>query len=237
MTEHRIVGHSEWREARRVLLEQEKAFTRARDELSRTRRELPWERVEKHYVFDGPRGEESLAELFEGRSQLIVYHFMFGPEAEVGCKSCAFWADNFDGIVQHLKQRDVTLVAVSRAPLAKLRSMQERLGWSFKWLSSGRTDFNFDYDVSFSADARAAGTLRYNYAPTETKSSDLVGVSVFYRDASGGIFHTYSCYARGVDMLNTAYHYLDLTPKGRDEDGLPYTMAWVKLRDQYDSAG
>jgi len=233
MKEHRIVTASEWTQARKAFLEKEKALSRARDELSKARRELPWERVEKRYVFDGPRGEETLSDLFEGRSQLIVYHFMFAPDWQEGCKSCSFWADNFNGIVPHLKQRDVTLVAVSRAPLPKLRAFQERLGWSFKWVSSARNDFNFDYHVSFDENARTAGTPTYNYAPTQTKSSDLPGISVFCRDESRAVFHTYSCYARGLDMMNTAYHYLDLVPKGRDEAGLPHTMAWVRLHDQY----
>jgi predicted dithiol-disulfide oxidoreductase (DUF899 family) len=194
---------------------------------------LPWERVEKDYVFEGPEGKESLAQLFEGRSQLVVYHFMFGPEAEVPCKSCSFWADNFNGIVAHLNQRDVTFVAISRAPLPKLQAFAKRLGWSFKWLSSGGSDFNYDYNVAFRPEDVGKGRARYNYRPTETTMSDLPGISVFFRDADGHLFHTYSCYARGLDMLNNAYHYLDLVPKGRDEAGLAHTMAWVKFRDLY----
>jgi len=237
LEKHPIVTPTAWLEARKALLEKERAFTRARDELSRARRELPWERVEKRYVFDGRRGELTLGELFEGRSQLVVYHFMFGPDSETPCKSCCFWADNFNGIVPHLNQRDVSFAAISRAPLNRLLALRERLGWSFEWVSSGRTDFNFDYRVSFDEEGRAAGQLVYNYAPTKTTASDLPGVSVFYRDANGAVFHTYSCYARGLDILNTAYNYLDLVPKGRDEAELPYTMAWVRIRDEYASAG
>jgi len=230
---HPVVDHAPWLEARKALLEKEKAFTRARDELSRARRELPWERVEKRYVFDGPGGELTLGDLFDGHSQLVVYHFMFGPNSEGPCKSCCFWADSFDGIVPHLNQRDVAFAAISRAPLARLLAIRERLGWSFRWLSSGRTDFNFDYHVSFGEEARAAGTTIYNYAPSTATGTERPGISVFHRNAAGSVFHTYSCYARGLDMLNTAYHYLDLVPKGRDEADLPYTMAWVRIRDEY----
>jgi len=230
MTTHRVVSSQDWQSARRQLLEKEKAFTRARDELSRERRQLPWERVDKEYAFETPAGRQTLAELFAGRSQLVVYHFMFGPDWEAPCKSCCFWADNFNGIVAHLAQRDVTMLAVSRAPLAKLEAFKRRLGWSFKWVSSEDSDFNYDYDASFRpGDDRA----QYNYVPKTNKMSDLVGTSVFFRDADGGIYHTYSCYARGVDMLNTAYHYLDLVPKGRDEDDLSYGQAWVNYRDRY----
>jgi predicted dithiol-disulfide oxidoreductase (DUF899 family) len=233
MKDHKIVTGPEWLEARKALLVKEKELTRARDALAQARRELPWERVEKSYSFDGPNGHESLGDLFAGRSQLIVYHFMFGPNAEVGCKSCSFWADNFNGIVSHLKQRDVTFVAISRAAWPKLRAFQERLGWSFKWLSSGQSEFNFDYQASFRAEDRAAGRLVYNYAPTQTSNDELVGISVFYKDESGAIFHTYSSYGRGVEMVNTAYHYLDLVPKGRDEASLPHPQAWVKFHDLY----
>jgi predicted dithiol-disulfide oxidoreductase (DUF899 family) len=233
MTTHRVVSGEDWLAARRRLLEKEKAFTRARDELSRERRELPWERVEKNYQFDTDRGRESLADLFAGRSQLIVYHFMFGPDWEAGCKSCSFWADSFNGIIPHLAQRDVTMLAVSRAPLLKLEAFKKRLGWSFRWVSCGDSDFNFDYQASFKPEQ--AARAQYNYAPKTNSMSDLVGISVFFRDADGRIYHTYSCYGRGVDMLNTAYHYLDLAPKGRDEDTLPWPQAWVNYRDRYAS--
>jgi predicted dithiol-disulfide oxidoreductase (DUF899 family) len=234
MNQHKVVTPTEWRQARKELLAKEKQLTRAGDELASARRALPWERVEKSYRFDGPAGEQTLGDLFAGRSQLVIYHFMFAPEWEAGCKSCSFWADNFNGIVPHLNQRDVTFVAISRAPMAKLRAFAQRLGWTFKWLSSGRTDFNLDYQVSFSEAERAAGPLTYNYAPSKLSRSDLPGISVFYRDASGAIFHTYSCYARGVETVNAAYHYLDLVPNGRDEAGLPNIHAWLKLHDQYD---
>jgi predicted dithiol-disulfide oxidoreductase (DUF899 family) len=233
MDKHKIVAKDEWLAARKQLLAKEKEFTRLRDQLSEQRRALPWERVDKDYVFEGPKGKESLAQLFEGRSQLVVYHFMFAPEAEAPCKSCSFWADNFNGITAHLNQRDVTFVAISRAPLPKLQAFAKRLGWSFKWASSAGTAFNYDYNVSFRSDDVGKGGASYNYRPTETTMSDLPGISVFSKDADGQVFHTYSCYARGLDMMNTAYHYLDLVPKGRDEDGLPHTMAWVKFRDLY----
>jgi predicted dithiol-disulfide oxidoreductase (DUF899 family) len=233
MSAHRIVSAQEWLTARRQLLQKEKAFTQLRDQLSRERRELPWERVEKNYAFDTAIGRQTLAELFAGRSQLVVYHFMFAPDWDSGCKSCSFWADNFNGIVSHLGQRDVSMVAVSRAPLQKLEAFKKRLGWSFKWVSCGDGDFNFDYQASFNP-GQASEAL-YNYAQYSGSMSDLVGISVFFKDADGSIFHTYSCYGRGVDMLNTAYHYLDLVPKGRDEDGLPHTMAWVKYHDLYET--
>jgi len=233
MEKHEVVSRENWIAARRQLLAKEKEFTRLRDQLSEQRRALPWERAEKDYVFEGPKGKETLAQVFDGRSQLVVYHFMFAPEAEVPCKSCSFWADNFNGIIAHLNQRDVTFVAISRAPLPKLQAFAKRLGWSFKWLSSGGNDFNYDYNVSFRPGDAGKGGASYNYKPTETTMADLPGISVFSRDAEGQVFHTYSCYARGLDMMNTAYHYLDLVPKGRDETELPHTMSWVKFRDLY----
>ncbi|MCY1018662.1 DUF899 domain-containing protein [Pyxidicoccus sp. MSG2] len=233
MSNHGVVSREAWLDARKRLLLKEKDFTHAKDELSRERRELPWVRVDKPYVFQGPEGEETLSQLFQGRSQLIVYHFMFAPEWEAGCKSCSFWADNFNGVVPHLAQRDVSFVAISRAPFSKLQAFERRMGWSFKWLSSAGTDFNQDYCVSFTPEDLAGKRAVYNYAPLERPMTDLQGISTFYRDADGGLFHTYSCYGRGVDMMNTAYQYLDLVPKGRDEQGLPWPMAWVKLRDEY----
>jgi predicted dithiol-disulfide oxidoreductase (DUF899 family) len=234
-TNHAVVSSDEWLRARRELLAKEKEFTRLRDELSASRRALPWERVEKNYVFDGPKGQETLAQLFDGRSQLVVYHFMFAPEWEEGCKSCSWWADNFERNVIHLTHRDVTLVAISRAPFAKLDAFRRRLGWTFKWLSCDGNDFAYDYGVSFRPEALARGEADYNYRKHKTSMSDLPGISVFYHEADGGVFHTYSCYARGVDMMNAGYHYLDLVPKGRDEDGLPYNQAWVRERDKYGS--
>jgi predicted dithiol-disulfide oxidoreductase (DUF899 family) len=230
---HRVVSREEWLEARKQLLLKEKALTHARDALSRERRELPWVRVDKRYVFQGADGEVTLPELFQGRSQLVVYHFMFAPEWETGCKSCSFWADSFNGVVPHLARRDVSFVAISRAPVSKLQSFQQRMGWSFPWVSSAGTDFNFDYSVSFTPEDLAGKRATYNYGPHTNSMTDMHGISTFYRDDGGGLFHTYSCFARGVDILNTAYQYLDLVPKGRDEQGLPWPMAWVKLRDEY----
>jgi len=235
MKAHEVVSAPEWVRARKALLAKEKEFTKAADALAKARRALPWERVEKRYVFDGPAGEETLDDLFGGRSQLVVYHFMFAPDWEAGCKSCTFWADGFDRIVPHLEHRDVTLLAISRAPWPKLAAYRKRLGWSFKWVSSGRSNFNFDYGVSFAPNR--PGTPSYNYEPLTVSETDLPGISVFLRDEGGAIFHTYSTYARGIDMMNTAYRYLDLVPKGRDEDGLPFTMEWLRRRDEYDAVG
>lgn len=233
MTSHAIVSRDQWVTARRRLLAKEKEFLRLRDQLSSERRELPWDRVEKRYVFEGPAGEETLADLFTGRSQLIVYHFMFAPEWETGCKSCSFWADNYNGIIAHLNQRDVSLAAISRAPLSKLQAFAARMGWNFKWVSAAHTDFNYDYEVSFKSEDLAQGTAVYNYTPYEKSMTDLPGFSVFLKDDAGAIFHTYSTYARGLDPMNAAYQLLDLVPKGRDEAGLPNPMSWVKLRDLY----
>ena len=233
MTDHRVVSPDEWLAARRALLTKEKAFTRLRDELSRERRELPWVKVDQPYSFDGPDGRETLAELFDGRSQLLVYHFMFSPDWQAGCKHCSFWADNFDRVVVHLNHRDVTMLAVSRAPYAKLEAYEKRMGWTFKWVSSGETTFNFDYHASFTPQEVAAKSGQFNFTIQDPHESDREGVSVFYKDAAGNIFHTYSAYARGIDMFNTAYHYLDIVPKGRDEGGRgPY---WVRRHDEYDS--
>lgn len=230
ITHQKARTKEEWLAARTELLAREKELTRLRDRLADQRRRLPWLEVEKTYVFEGARGRMTLPDLFDGRNQLVVYHFMFGPDWEAGCKSCSFWADNFDRIVPHLNQRDVTFAVVSRAPLAKLRAFADRLGWSFAWVSSLATDFNFDFGVSFSAEEVAKGEVPYNYAMQRVHGTEMPGISVFFRDGET-VFHTYSCYARGLDMMNTAYHYLDLVPKGRDEADGP--MAWLKLRDQY----
>lgn len=229
--DHRIVEHDEWLEARRALLAREKEFTRLRDEIGRQQRALPWEPVEKEYVFDGPDGRETLAELFDGHSQLIVYHFMFAPEDDAGCPHCSFWADSFDANVVHLKARDVTMVAISRAPLAKLAAYRERMGWSFKWLSSGGTDFNHDYGVSFEPDE--TDDRVYNFATIVPGLADREGMSVFTKHDDGRLFRTYSTYARGIDMLNAAYNYIDLVPKGRDEEGRA-PQFWVRRHDEYD---
>ncbi len=233
MENHKVVSREEWLEARKQFLAEEKEFTRFRDRLSQRRRDLPWVRVEKQYVFDGPKGKETLAELFAGRRQLIVYHFMFDPSWATGCKHCSFWADNFNGIVVHLNQRDVTLVAVSHAPLAKLEAFKKRMGWSFKWLSSFGSDFNRDYHVSFSPEEVEKGEAYYNYTLGKPPSSEGPGISAFYRTADGNVFHTYSCYARGLDMVNCAYHFLDLAPMGRAEDDLPFAQSWVRYHDEY----
>jgi predicted dithiol-disulfide oxidoreductase (DUF899 family) len=233
MNDPTIATREQWLAARLDLLEAEKEFTRQRDVLTRRRMAMPWERVEKSYRFEGPNGALSLAGLFDGRSQLIVYHFMFAPDWDEACKSCSFWADNFNNIPVHLNHRDVAFTAVSRAPLAKINAYKKRMGWSFPWVSSDGSDFNFDYQASFTPEQLAAGQAYYNYRIQPNTVSDQVGISVFARNERGEMFHTYSCYSRGVDMLNGAYHYLDLVPKGRDEDDLKFTMAWVRRHDQY----
>ncbi len=229
---HRVVSHEEWLAARTEFLAQEKEFTRLRDDLSRRRRELPWETVGKQYTFEGPNGRETLSDLFEGRSQLIVYHFMFSPEWDAGCPHCSFWADNFNDVIVHLNHRDVTMVAISRAALPKLQAYRQRMRWSFKWLSSADSDFNFDYHVSFTDQERAAKKAFFNYTMQDPGMADREGTSVFYKDEDGNVFHTYSTYARGIDITNTAYHYLDLTPKGRDEGDR--NQYWVRRHDEYD---
>ena len=228
----RVVSRDRWISERVALMAKEKEFTRLRDELSRLRRELPWEKVTKPYVFDGPRGKETLAELFEGRSQLAVYHFMFGPTWDEGCKSCSFWADNFNGIDIHLAHRDITFLAISRAALPKLEAYKQRMGWSFKWVSSGENDFNYDFQVSFDPEAAKSGAARYNYGTGRRVQEEMPGVSVFSKDPTGTIYHTYSAYSRGIDLLNGAYNYVDLTPKGRDEG--EHIMGWLRRHDQYE---
>jgi predicted dithiol-disulfide oxidoreductase (DUF899 family) len=233
--EHKIVSRSEWLDARRALLAREKDFTQARDALSAQRRELPWVKIDTNYVFDGPNGKETLADLFDGRSQLIVYHFMFGPDWEQGCPSCSYLCDHIDGTLVHLAQRDVTLLAVSRAPFTRIVPFKKRMGWRFKWVSSYGNDFNRDFHVSFTKEELAKGKVDYNFAPTEFPIGEAHGVSVFYKVKTGDVFHTYSTYARGCDLLVGTYNYLDLAPKGRDEDGLSFTMAWVRHHDRYEN--
>jgi predicted dithiol-disulfide oxidoreductase (DUF899 family) len=233
MENHPIATRAAWIEARKELLAKEKEFTRLRDQLSQKRRDLPWVRVDKPYVFEGQDGQVTLPQLFNGSSQLIVYHFMFDPSWEAGCKSCSFWADNFNGITVHLEHRDATMIAVSRAPLDKLTAYRARMGWSFKWVSSLGNDFNRDYQVSHTPEEVKQGEAYYNYTRQKPYGSEAPGISVFCMGADGAVFHTYSCYARGLDMVNAAYHYLDLTPMGRQEDGLSYPQAWVRLRDEY----
>jgi predicted dithiol-disulfide oxidoreductase (DUF899 family) len=232
MARHTVVSRKDWLAARKELLTKEKKFTRLRDQLSQERRQLPWVKVDKDYVFDGPQGKETLSELFDGRSQLIVYHFMFGPDWDAGCKHCSFWVDNFDKIIVHLNHRDVTMVAASRAPYGKLAAYKKRMGWNFKWVSSGDTDFNFDYHVSFTPEEEAKKKAFFNYKVQDPGSSDREGASVFYKDPKGKVFHTYSTYARGIDMVNVAYHYLDLVPKGRDEG--KSGPSWLCRHDEYD---
>jgi len=233
VTAHPIVSPDEWLAARKALLSKEKEFSRQRDALSAARRELPWVKVEKAYVFEGPNGRDTLEDLFDGRSQLIVYHFMFGAGWEEGCPSCSFLADHFDGSVVHLAHRDTSFVVVSRAPLSEIKAFQKRMGWRFKWVSSHGNDFNRDYHVSFTEDERANGTAYYNYKKDTFPSEEAPGVSVFARNAGGDICHSYSSYARGLDMLLGTYNFLDMVPKGRDEAGLPFTMAWLRHHDSY----
>jgi predicted dithiol-disulfide oxidoreductase (DUF899 family) len=231
MENHRVVSETEWTQARKELLAREKEFNRLRDELSQRRRDLPWVRVDKTYVFEAEDGKATLPQLFAGKGQLIIYHFMFDPSWDAGCKSCSFWADNYNPAVVHLNQRDVNLVAVSKAPLDKLMAYRKRMGWSFKWYSSFGNDFNRDYHVSHTPDEIAKGEGYYNYARRKPYSSEAPGISVFFRDPSGAVFHTYSTYARGLDMVNGTYHLLDLVPKGRDEGGRG--QAWVRRHDEY----
>lgn len=232
-TTHPTGTREAWLAARKELLAQEKHFTKLREELAERRRALPWVRVERAYTFEGPHGARSLADLFGPHSQLVVYHFMFAPEWQAGCPGCSFWADNFERNVVHLSHRDVSFVAVSRAPVAKLSAYAARMGWTFPWVSSGESSFNYDFGVSFSEEQRASGEPVYNFGTLPSNMSDLPGISVFYKDTDGSIFHTYSCYARGIDMMNTAYQYLDLVPKGRDEqDG---NMKWLRRRDEYET--
>jgi predicted dithiol-disulfide oxidoreductase (DUF899 family) len=231
----RIVSRAEWLTARMRLLEREKELTRQRDEVSRQRRELPWVKVEENYVFDGPHGKVTLAELFDCRSQLIVYHFMFGPEWKEGCPSCSFMSDQVDGALPHLAARGVSYVTVSRAPLAQIQAFQARMGWRFKWVSSDESDFNYDFHVSATPAERAKARVHYNYSEMDFSGDELPGMSAFFRDPDGSIFHTYSCFARGLDLLIGTYNWLDLAPMGRNEEGLPWPMAWVRHHDKYET--
>jgi predicted dithiol-disulfide oxidoreductase (DUF899 family) len=231
-TDREVVSETEWLVARRDLLSREKQFSRQRDELSAARRKLPWVKVGKEYIFDGPKGRETLGDLFDGRSQLVVYHFMLGPGWEEGCKSCSCLAYHFDGANWHLPHRDVTLVAVSRAPLAEIEAYRKRMGWRFQWLSSHDSDFNFDYHVSFTKEDEEKNEAYYNYQMGEFMMDELPGLSVFYKDENDDVFHTYSTYARGLDMLVGAYTFLDLVPKGRNENP-DSTMDWVRRHDRY----
>ena len=230
-SKHASGSRQDWLEARLALLEKEKELTRQHDELARERRELPWVALETDYRFRGAEGEIGLADLFDGHSQLLVYHFMFGPDWSEGCPSCSFWADSFDGVSVHLAQRDVSFVCVSRASYAKLSEYRQRMGWSFPWFSSEGSSFNFDFGVSFTPEQQA-GTGTYNFREVERPGDESPGLSAFVKDG-GRIYHTYSTYGRGADVFNGAYQLLDLAPKGRDEEGLEWPMAWLRRHDQY----
>ena len=234
MTDHKVVSEAEWVEQRKVLLAREKELTHLQEKIAAERRALPWVKVTKNYVFDTPQGKKTLSELFDGRSQLIVYHFMFSPDWEAGCTGCSFLSDHVDGANKHLRQHDVTYVAASRAPLEKLLAYKKRMGWKFPWVSSQGSDFNYDYHVSFTKDQVAKGKAFYNFEETDIgKMEDLHGTSVFIKDKDGAIYHTYSAYARGDERSLGTYMWLDITPKGRNETS---TMSWVKRHDEYDSA-
>ena len=232
----KIVSRDEWVKARKAHLEEEKALTRQRDQLARRRRELPWVRVEKDYLFDTPAGKRTLADLFDGRSQLVIYHFMLGPGWPEGCPSCSMAADGFDSTALHLAQRDVTFAVVSRAPLSEIETFQQRMGWGFTWVSSYENSFNRDYHVSFTTDELASGDVYYNFGRQGFPAEEAPGASVFYKNDAGEIFHTYSTYARGLEPLLGVYYLLDLVPNGRDEDELPFTMSWVRHHDRYAAA-
>ena len=235
--QHQIVSRDQWLTAREQLLAQEKELTRMRDRLSAKRRELPWVKVEKSYVFEGPNGKETLADLFAGREQLVVRHFMLGPGWEEGCVGCSFSADGLEGTLAHLEHHDVTVVVVSRAPLAEIEAFRRRMGWRFKWVSSNGSDFNYDYQASFTPEQIAAGKVYHNYGMTDRAGEEMPGVSVFYKDPDGGIMHTYSAYARGTELLASTYNILDLTPKGRNETGPNHNLTdWVRLHDRYETA-
>ncbi len=233
LTGHSVVSRAEWIEARKALMVKEKAVTRLYDQMCAARRELPWVKVEEDYVFQGPEGHVTLVELFEGRSQLVIYHFMYGPGWEEGCKSCSFISDNIDSLNLHLPHHDVTLMAVSRAPFAEFQAFKKRMGWKFNWVSSAGNDFNFDYGVSFTEESMAKGHTTYNYAPFDGSYPELPGISVFYKDAAGDVYHTYSTYARGGDILIAVHNWLDMTPHGRNELEI---MDWVRHHDKYETA-
>jgi predicted dithiol-disulfide oxidoreductase (DUF899 family) len=230
--EHKVVSQKEWLAARKKLLIKEKKFSRLRDQLNQQRRDLPWVRVEKEYVFDTPQGKQTLAQLFSGKSQLITYHFMFGPGWKDGCPHCSFWADHYDSVNLHIGQRDTTLVVVSRAPLKEIQPFKKRTGWKFKWVSSFNNDFNFDFNVSFTPQQIRSGKVLYNFNPVKMDIDEREGVSAFYKDGKGVVYHTYSAYARGIDLLNTTYNFIDLTAKGRDE-GSGFPQFWVRYHDKY----
>lgn len=232
---HQVVSRDEWLAARIELLRKEKEFTRLRDELSAERRALPWVRVEKDYVFDGPDGKVTLADLFDGRSQLVVKHFMFGPDWSEGCVGCSFELDNTIGALQHITHHDVSYAVVSRAPLAKTEPFRRRMGWNVKWVSSHDNDFNFDFNVSFTPEQIVSGETYYNYRSGARVVDEMSGRSVFYKDENGQIYHTYSSFARGGELFLTSYAFLDITPKGRDETINGNLTDWVRHHDRYET--
>ncbi len=231
----KVVSQKEWIAARKKLLVKEKKFSKLRDEMNRERRKLPWVKIEKEYVFEGPTGKVTLADLFCGKSQLIIYHFMFGPGWGEGCAHCSFWADHYDSVTLHIGARDTAFAVVSRAPWKEIAPFKERMGWKFKWVSSCNTDFNFDFNVSFTPEQLKRGTAIYNYAPLDMDIDEREGVSAFYRDQNGDLYRTYSSYARGIDLMNTTYNFLDLTAKGRDENP-EHSQDWVRYHDRYQGA-
>ena len=229
----KVVSQKEWLVARKELLVEEKKFSKLHDELNLQRRKLPWVKIEKEYVFDGPTGKVTFADLFCGKSQVLIYHFMFGPGWKEGCSHCSFWADHFDSVNIHIGQRDTTFAVISRAPLTEIERFKTRMGWRFQWVSSYGGDFNADSHVSFTEEEMAQGKVNYNYTMQEFPSAEAPGLSVFYKDADGVVFHTYSTYGRGVELLMGTYRILDLVPKGRDEDHLGFAMEWVRHHDRY----
>ena len=231
LKDHPVVSRSQWIAARKALLAEEKELTRRRDALNAKRRALPWVKVDKNYVFEGPDGPVSLADLFDGRSQLIVYHFMFGPGDEEGCPGCSFICDHVDAARQHFEHGDVSFAAVARAPLAEFQSFKNRMGWKFPWVSSAGSDFNFDFHVSYTPEQIASGEVEYNYSTIKPWGEEAHGISVFHRNDAGEIFHTYSCYARGGEQALGTFMFMDLTPLGRNEES---TMNWIRLHDRYD---
>jgi predicted dithiol-disulfide oxidoreductase (DUF899 family) len=229
---YEVVSRQDWITARKALLKTEKDFTHMRERLAEERRALPWEKVEKEYVFEGENGKETLADLFGKKSQLVMYQFMFAPEWEEGCPHCSFWADHYDGMLPHLNARDVSFVVVSRAPFTKIERFKKRMAWRFKWVSSGQTDYNYDFQASFRPEDIERKAVFYNFQTTDLPLTDREGISVFYKEGDGTIFHTYSTYARGIDPVNPTYQFLDLVPKGRDEKP-DNPQDWVRYHDRY----